>query len=100
MSLLYFGEHLTQVQDFDGTQMPDIDVGLIIAQASRLKHAKPSAYDPDPHSIATCMSSPNWQTSNHGENTWWDAILNEIANFKKNKVYTIVSNRIAQDGQH
>ena len=59
MSLLYFGEHLTQVQDFDGTQMPDIDVGLIIAQASRLKHSKPSAYDPDPHSIATCMSSPN-----------------------------------------
>ena len=100
MSLLYFGEHLTQVQDFDGTQMPDIDVGLIIAQASRLKHSKPSAYDPDPHSIATCVSSPNWRTSNQGENTWWDAILNEIANFKKNKVYTIVSKRIAQDGQH
>ena len=44
MSLLYFGNRLTQVQDFDGNQMPEVDVGLIITQASRIKHAKASAY--------------------------------------------------------
>jgi hypothetical protein len=100
MSSSYFSDHLKQGRDFDGAQMPDLDVGLIIAHASRLKNAKPSAYTPDPLSITTCISSPNWQTSNHSENTRWEAILNEIANFKKNKVYTIVSKRIAQDSQH
>jgi hypothetical protein len=46
------------------------------------------------------MRSPNWQQSSNGENTWWQAILTEIANFKNNNVYTIVPKRTVTERGH
>lgn len=93
LALLHFGELMPQVIT------SDIDIGLIIAQACRIKN-KVSAYAPDPFSIDKCMSSPNWQKSSNGENTWWQSILTEIANFKNNNVYTIVPKRTVTERGH
>ena len=55
MSMQYFGEHMDDARgDF-------VDIDVVVALASKLKHGKVSAYPPDPTSIGSCMNSSNWQ---------------------------------------
>ena len=84
LSMQYFGQHMDDARgDF-------VDIDVVVALASTLKHGKVSAYPPDPTSIGSCMNSSNWQRSDQGENTWQQAIMTEIENFRRNNVYSIV----------
>ena len=52
-------------------------------------NAKLSAYDPDLMSLIACKKSVNWEYPKQG-NSWKQAIMNEIDNFKRFDVFTII----------
>jgi len=52
-------------------------------------NAKLSAYDPDPMSLDACKKSVNWEYPRQ-ENSWKQAIMNEIENLKKFDVFKII----------
>jgi hypothetical protein len=57
--------------------------------SSRKKAQKLSAYEGDPITVEDCIHSKNWETPITG-NSWKDAILNEIGNLMKFKVFEVI----------
>ena len=57
--------------------------------SSRKKAQKLSAYEADPITVEDCIRSKNWETPING-NSWKDAILNEIGNLMKFKVFEVI----------
>lgn len=58
--------------------------------SARKKSQKLSAYDPDPITVEDCVKSKNWETPEAG-NSWKHAILNEIGNLMKFKVFDVIA---------
>jgi hypothetical protein len=57
---------------------------------SKKNAQKLSAYEADPITVDDCLRSKNWETPKAG-NSWTDAILNEIGNLMKFKVFDVIS---------
>jgi hypothetical protein len=58
--------------------------------SSKKKAQKLSAYEADPITVDDCLRSENWETPKAG-NSWKEAILNEIGNLMKFKVFDVIS---------
>jgi hypothetical protein len=57
--------------------------------SSRKKAQKLSTDEADPITVYDCLNSKKWETPKAG-NSWKDAILNEIGNLMKFKVFDVI----------
>ena len=84
----YFSEFMPNVVDIDSPIQGMLSHAAMMS--SKKKVQKRSAYEPDPITVDDCVKSNNWDSPKAG-NSWKDAILNEIGNFMKFKVFDVIA---------
>jgi hypothetical protein len=83
----HFSETMPNVVDTDPIQRMFSHAATM---SSKKKAQKLTAYEADPITVDDCLRSKNWETPKAG-NSWKDAILNEIGNLMKFKVFDVIS---------
>ena len=84
----HFSEFMPDVVDIDNPIQGMLSHAAMMS--SKKKIHRLSAYEPDPITVDDCSRSINWETPEAG-NSWKDAILNEIGNLRKFKVFDVIS---------
>ena len=84
----HFPEFMPDVVDIDNPIQGMLSHAAMMS--SKKKAQKRGAYEPDPITVDDCVKSINWESPKAG-NSWRDAILNEIGNFMKFKVFDVIA---------
>jgi len=84
----HFPEVMPDVVDVDNPIQGMLSHAAMMS--SKKKAQKRSAYEPDPITVDDCLKSNNWESPKAG-NSWKEAILNEIGNLMKFKVFDVIA---------
>lgn len=84
----HFSEFMPDVVDIDNPIQGMLSHAAMMS--SKKKAHRLSAYEPDPITVDDCVRSKNWENPEAG-NSWKDAILNEIGNLRKFKVFDVIA---------